>query len=82
MCKKAFNANTDFRFHSIRIQLLIIHQMIRDEGLTDRQCLGICTKMRRHWKQGVPPLIQKALVERKKLLDNFYTKVSWSLNLT
>jgi hypothetical protein len=56
--------------------------MIRDEGLTDRQCLGICTKMRRHGKQGVPPLIQKALVERKKLLDNFYTKVSWSLNLT
>ena len=56
--------------------------MIRDEGLSDRQCIGVCTKLRRHWKQGVPPLIQKALVEKKKLLDNFYTKVSKSLNIT
>ena len=79
LCEKAFNAKNDLRFHPIHIHSLqFLFQMIRDEGLTDRQCLGICTKMRRHWKQGVPPRIQKALVEKKKLLDNFYTKVSQS----
>lgn len=73
----------DMRFHPIQMHFLqFLPQMIRDEGLSDRQCIGVCTKLRRHWKQGVPPLIQKALVEKKKLLDNFYTKVSKSLNIT
>ena len=73
----------DMRFHPIQMHFLqLLPHMIRDEGLSDRQCIGVCTKLRRHWKQGVLPLIQKALVEKKKLLDNFYTKVSKSLNIT
>ena len=41
--------------------------------------LGVLKKLRRHWKGGVPPGIQKALVEKKKLLNNFFTKVTLTL---
>lgn len=50
-------------------------QVIRDQNLSDTQMLGVLKKLRRHWKGGVPPGIQKALVEKKKLLNNFFTKV-------
>ena len=50
--------------------------MIRDQNLSDTQMLGVLKKLRRHWKGGVPPGIQKALVKKKKLLNNFFTKVT------
>ena len=50
-------------------------QVIRDQNLSDTQMLGVLKKLRRHWKGGVPPGTQKALVEKKKLLNNFFTKV-------
>lgn len=53
-------------------------QVIRDQNLSDTQMLGVLKKLRRHWKGGVPPGIQKALVEKKKLLNNFFTKVMLS----
>ena len=37
--------------------------------------LDVLKKLKRHWKGGVPPGIQKALVEKKRLLDNFFAKV-------
>lgn len=54
-------------------------QVIRDQNLSDSQMLGVLKKLRRHWKGGVPPGIQKALVEKKKLLNNFFTKVTLTL---
>ena len=54
-------------------------QIIRDRNISDRQCLAVLKVLRKHWKQGVPKYVQKALYEKKRQLDHLYTRVSNTL---
>ena len=52
-----------------------IPQIIRDTSIPDRQCLVVLRTLRKHWKQGVPKYVQKALYDKKRQLDHLYTRV-------
>ena len=56
-------------------------QIIRDRNISDRQCLAVLTVLRKHWKQGVPKYVQKALFDKKRQLDHLYSKVGNILNV-
>ena len=50
-------------------------QIIQDVNLSDRQCLLVLQKLRRHWKGGVPKYVPKTLRDQKRKLDHLYTKI-------
>ena len=50
-------------------------QIICDANLSDSQCLIFLSGLRKHWK-GIPSYVTRALRDKKRKLDGFYTSVS------